>query len=233
MPTTSTKGKPVLAGTDAFAPYTHINNAVNWAETFASVRNVADSTAMNALSGNDVWVGLTVYHTSGTYAGNYWVCTATSGSPATGTWKLLNIGTVPRLELTRITTGTNFFTSSSTANITGYTQTENRGGFTEASGVVTVPVAGRYNIFGQFAYSASATGYRSYTLVCSGSQTQSFRNIWQAQSGSGLGTIAANGIKLAAGDTIVMQGLQNSGAALDLQYTTGFPTKLVIEYVGP
>ena len=29
MPTTGSKSKPILAGTDAFAPYTHINNAVN------------------------------------------------------------------------------------------------------------------------------------------------------------------------------------------------------------
>jgi hypothetical protein len=95
MPTTSTKGKPVLAGTDAFNPQVHINNAVDWAETFANVRNVADSTAMNALSGNDVWVGLSVFHLGGSYPGSVWTCTATSGSPVTGTWKRVDTYALP------------------------------------------------------------------------------------------------------------------------------------------
>ena len=147
MPTTSTKGKPVLAGTDAFAPFTHINSAVNWAETFASVRNVTDSTAMNALSGNDVWVGLTVYHTSGTYAGTYWTCTATSGSPATGTWKLQSIGAAPRAELVK-TSAQTFSASGTNYDVTNWTSVETRGiTVNTTTGVITIVVPGSYNIF--------------------------------------------------------------------------------------
>lgn len=237
MPTTGNKGKPVLAGSDSFAPYTHINNAVDWAETFASVRNVADSTAMNALSGTaNVWVGLVVYHTSGTYAGTFWLCTAVAGSPQTGTWVNLGVGLAPRIDLTRTTNATGFFTSGTTGTVSGWTTVQNRGGFTESTGTVTVPLTGRYNITGNFAFGSQATaiGYRMHQLVFGGSSTFILRTIQTGVNGiAHYGGYTATGIKLTAGDTVALAGLQNSGVALDLTAATAsFPARLTIEYVG-
>lgn len=229
MPTTGNKGKPVLAGTDSFAPYTHINNAVDWAETFANVRSIADSTAMNALSGTaNVWVGLVVYHTSGTYAGTYWVCTAVSGSPQTGTWKMMGIANTPRTELTKTSSQT--LTSGTATTITSWTVVENRGMTANAStGSITIPVTGRYNVYAQLVYTANATGSRWCTVLRNGSPA--YRNaisVPASSSSSQFMSCTAVGITLTAGDVMTVQGLQQSGANLDVTTTCSF----VVEYIG-
>lgn len=240
MPTTSTKGKPVLAGTDAFAPYTHINSAVNWAETFASVRNVADSTAMNALSGNDVWVGLTVYHTGGTYAGNFWVCSATSGSPASGTWSMLPIGiAIPRFEATFSTgswpsVATTTYQTMGVTGSTPWTSTSTKGGmtFNATNGQVTVPLTGRYNIYGMTSWTPNANGGRLMTFLVNGTTVQ--RQINYGVSGA----VDANVMlsiptwQLTAGNTVAFQNWQSSGGNLAIN-NSSTPTKIIIEYVGP
>ena len=144
-------------------------------------------------------------------------------------------GQMPRCELTRSSTGTNFFTSGSTITITGWTQTELRGGFTESSGVVTVPLTGRYNVTGFFAFgTANTTGYRLFQIAQGGSMTKIWRNSVAPVSGAApMCTLSINGVKLTAGDTLVLQGIQNSGSSLDLYYVAGFESKFIVEYVGP
>lgn len=233
MPTTGSKGKPVLAGTDAFAPYTHINSAVNWAETFANVRNVADSTAMNALAGTDLWTGLTVFHTSGTYAFSYWVYNGSA-------WKMLNLGEgTPRFEAT-FSTGTWSAVASSTyqtmgtAASTPWTTTLTRGGmsFSSATGAVTVPVTGRYNIYAMSSWTPNATGGRLMTFLVNSTTVQRVMN-FQASGTIDLNmTLSIPGWQLTAGNTVAFQNWQSSGGTLAIN-NSSTPTKIIIEYVGP
>lgn len=229
MPTTGNKGKPVLAGSDAFAPHTHINNAVDWIETFANVRSVTDSTAMNALSGTaNVWVGLVVYHTGSTYAGTFWLCTAVAGSPQTGTWKMMGIGGSPRVELNKTTTQS--VSHNVGTDIISWTSIESRGMTSNASlGTITIPVTGRYNIFAQVVYAANATGSRWITILRNGSSA--YRNsvaVPASSSSAQFMSCTVTGATLTAGDVLSISALQQSGAALNVQSTCAF----IVEYVG-
>lgn len=144
-------------------------------------------------------------------------------------------GQMPRIELTRASAGTNFFTTGNMITLSGWTVTENRGGFSQTSGVVTVPIAGRYSITGSFGFgTANAAGYRVWNVLQGGSGNKQWRNTSaQTSSAVPMSTLSASGVKLAANDTLALQGLQNSGSSLDLYYGSGFESKFIIEYVGP
>ena len=224
MATVGAKNQPLVQTTDTFNPVSDINTLSNWvASNYANFKVLSGATLHTAVTGADLFAGLVVWETS---TGQFWQYDGTS-------WNLLGLGSAPRLELTRTTSGTGFFANNVITPISGWTTTQNRGGFTESSGTVTVPVSGRYNISGTFPYASSATGYRVYEIACAGSQSQTYRNLWQAAaSATGIGTVSMNGVRLTAGDTVKLQGLQNSGGALDLQALAAYPIKLIIEYVG-
>ena len=224
MATVGAKNQPIVQTTDTFNPVSDINTLSNWvANNYANFKVLSGATVHTSLTGADLFAGLVVWESS---TGQFWQY---SGS----TWVLLGLGTTPRLELTRTTTATGFFTSGTVTTVSGWATTESRGGFTESSGTVTVPVTGRYNLYGQIVYSSNANGYRAYEIVCAGSQGQSFRNIWPAPStATAIGVVSATGVKLVAGDTVKLTGLQSSGSALDLAPLTNYPVKLVIEYLG-
>lgn len=223
MATLGSKNQPIVQTSDTFNPAADINTLANWvANNYASVKILTGSTVHTSLSGSDLFAGLLCYEQS---TGQYW---RYNGSG----WLLEPIGDVPRIQLDRTSAGTGFFTSGTTTTISGWTATQNRGGFTESSGVVTVPFSGRYNISGFFGYNSNTSGYRVWQINCNGSSNQIFRNIWNPISGTSMGSVVASGVRLVAGDTVALQGLQSSGSTIDLFYQSGFRTNFTIEYVG-
>jgi len=224
MATTGAKNQPLVATTDTFNPQGDINTLANWvANNYASAKILTGATLHTALTGSDLFAELRVFETS---TGQVWRYTGSA-------WVLEPLGTPPRIELTITTTSTSYFTTGVSRTVSGWTVTQNRGGFTESSGVVTVPVAGRYNVFGQFQYGIQATAAGA--------------RVWQVNLGSGViyrnsapavnantayGTVAVTGVSVAAGETFTLTGLQTAGVSLDLAATTQIPTKFIIEYVG-
>lgn len=219
MPTYGSKNQPLIATTDTFNPATDINTATNWGATFANLRVVASAAVRNALAGSDLWDGLTVWQQDTdefyTYNGSAWLLNA-------------GVGTPPRIELTK--TGTQTSNNGTNTTQTGWTVTSNRGGFTEASGVITIPRTGKYNIFGQIAFAANSTGYRALTILVNG-------NITFRQSGANAASIDtamainANSVQLTAGQTVALSTIQGSGGSLN---TTGatVPQKFIVEWAG-
>lgn len=232
MPTTGSKGKPVLAGTDAFAPYTHINSAVNWAETFANVRNVADSTAMNALASTDLWTGLTVYHTGGTYAGTFWTYNGSA-------WKMNNLGDgTPRFEGVKssgTTTAIPSTTWTAIASSSAGTTTTNttRGGMSlnTTTGAVTVPVAGRYNMYVQASWTANGTGnLRGVRIIVDGVPIAG--TFVPPNASAEMPVFAtATGVNLNANAVVTFQVYQSSGSGLTLT-AAAWPLRCTIDFMG-
>lgn len=221
MPTYGSKNQPLIATTDTFNPATDVNTATNWNANFAMVKSVANAAARTALSGADLWAGLTVHQADTneyySYNGSAWLLNAGMGTP-------------PRIELTRTATQTS---SSATATTqTGWTVTANRGGFVEASGVVTVPRAGKYNIFAQCSWASNSTGVRQATILIGGTAT--YRSSTMAISTSSTETnlqVVANQVPIAGSGTVALSALQASTTTLN---TTGatVPMKLIIEWAG-
>ena len=226
MATVGAKNQPLVQTTDTFNPVSDINTLSNWvASNYANYKVLSGATLHTAVTGADLFAGLVVYETS---TNQFWRYDGTS-------WYLEPIGSTPRIQLDRSSTGTGWFTSngSTTTVVSGWSATQNRGGFTEASGTVTVPVAGRYNIWGFFGFAGNATGTRIYQITIGGSQTGIFRNVTAAPGSlAALSNVNVTGIRLNANDTVKLEGLQNSGSTLDLFYQAGYGPRLVIEYVG-
>lgn len=221
MTTYGAKNQPLVATTDPFSPPTDINASTNWSATFAMVRSVANAAARNALAGANLWAGLTVHQADTneyySYSGSAWLLDA-------------GVGTPPRIEMTRTSTQTSATATATTQ--TGWTVTANRGGFTEASGVVTVPRAGKYNIFTQCSWASNSTGVRQATILIGG--TAAYRTSTMAISTSSTETnlqVVAHQVPVAGSGTIALSALQASGGALN---TTGatVPMKLIIEWAG-
>lgn len=219
MATVGSKNQPIIVTTDTFNPVTDINNGVNWSATFANVRNVASATARNALSGADLWQGLSVYQVD---TGEFYTYNGTA-------WQLGGgLGVAPRIELTRTATQTS--TTATATTQTGWTQTAIRGGFTEASGVVTIPRTGKYNIFLQVNWAANATGHRALSIVSGGSPILRASGMTVTTSSTETNLqVTGLSIPLASGATLTPQALQTSGGALN---TTGatVPMKFIVEW---
>ena len=224
MATTGAKNQPLVATTDTFNPVADINTLSNWvANNYASAKILTGSTLHTALTGADLFPELRVFETS---TGQVWRYTGSA-------WVLEPLGTPPRIELTITATSTGYFTSGTSRIISGWTTTQNRGGFTESAGVVTVPVAGRYNVFGQFQYGVQATAAGARVWQINLGSGAIYRNSAPAvNANTAYGTVAVTGLSVAAGETFALWGLHTAGVALDLAATTQIPTKLIIEYVG-
>lgn len=220
MPTYGSKNQPLVATTDTFNPPADINSATNWGATFANLRTVADTTAMNALTGADRWTGLTVYKLDSnefyTYNGSAWV--------------LHTIGAFPRIELTRTSTQTS--NSNSSTVQTGWTVTSNRGGFSHSSGVITIPRTGLYNVYGQVNWEFNATGARILNLVSGGSVIARVSTM-AATASSTISSlqVVSQSTSLASGATLSLSAIQVSGGALN---TSGavVPMKFIVEWAG-
>lgn len=149
-------------------------------------------------------------------------------SGTSGSWNII-AGQMPRLQLNL---GSAFsITTGSTTTVTGWTVTENRGSFTQASGVVTVPLTGRYNITYALVHTANnTTGGRGNVLIHSAGPT--LRNTLPApQSAAHSQTVynTITGYKMTASDTLTLQGYQNSGSTNTVSTDSFF----IIEFVGP
>lgn len=145
-------------------------------------------------------------------------------SGTTGSWYPI-AGQMPYLELTK--NATQSITAASETKITWPTTVINRGGFTIASDVVTVPLAGVYRINAALYYPGNSTGYRLTRIYINGTM---IGNDMVAPSASGDATVRSSlTMNLAASSTIEIRTLQNA-ATLAIQ-TTG--TRLTVEYVGP
>jgi hypothetical protein len=149
-------------------------------------------------------------------------------SGTSGSWNII-AGQMPRLSLALGSAFT--ITSGSTTTVTGWTVTENRGSFTQASGVVTVPLTGRYNITFALVHAAiNTTGGRGNVLIHSAGPT--LRNTLPApQSAAHSQTVynTITGYKMTASDTLTLQGYQNSTAPNTVTTDSFF----IIEFVGP
>jgi hypothetical protein len=218
MPTLGDKNQPLVATTDTFNPPADINSSTNWSATFANVRTVANTTALNALTGADRWAGLTVYKLDSnefyTYSGSAWLLNA--------------IGQKPRIDLTRTTTQSN--ANNTQVVQTGWTVTANRGGFTEIAGVITIPRTGFYNIYGQASWATNATGTRVLSIEVGG--TAVYRNSAPASSALAPSVqVSASAVPLTQGNQVRLAAWQNSGGATN---TTGspIPMKFIIEWAG-
>lgn len=226
MATVGAKNQPIVQNTDTFNPVSDINTLSNWvANNYASVKIIASPSTKSSITGADLFVGLTVYEQVNDL---FWTWNGTS-------WILQPLGSVPRIELTRTTTGTNFFTNNTTVTLTGWTQTSSRGSMSQSNGVVTVPYAGRYNIYFQFIFAAQTTPAGTRIIkVTTGTSAITYQSSNAPVASNGVYmSIAVPGAMLSANETLTFAGFQSSGGALDWTATAGAPSKIVVEYVGP
>ena len=149
-------------------------------------------------------------------------------SGTSGSWNII-AGQMPRLSLALGSAFT--ITTGSTTTVTGWTVAENRGSFTQASGVITVPLSGRYNITFVLIHAANnTTGGRGSVVTFSAGPA--LRHTLPApQSAAHSQTVynTISGYKMTAGDTITLQGYQNSGSTNTVSTDSFF----IIEFVGP
>jgi hypothetical protein len=205
MPTYGSKNQPLVATTDTFNTPADINSATNWSAGFANLRTVADTSALNALTGADRWTGLTAYKLDSsefyTYDGSAWMLNAGMGKP-------------PRIDLTK--TGTQSSGSNNLTTQTGWTVTANRGGFTEASGVITVPRTGSYDIFGQVNWAANATGSRTAVILWNGTSIAAVSTMANTASSALTNLqVERRSVQLASGATLALAARQVSGSSLN------------------
>lgn len=133
-------------------------------------------------------------------------------------------GQMPLYDATKVAQSVS---NGSTVTATWATATTNRGGFTVASNVVTVPYTGLYSINSVIPWAGSATGYRLNRILINGSSLKSDINtIGVNVSFSHTNNISH--LTLTAGDTISVEIYQNSGGSLNA-LANG---RLIIGYLG-
>jgi hypothetical protein len=224
MATVGAKNQPIVQTTDTFNPVSDINTLANWvANNYASFKILTSTTVHGSLTGADLFAGLVVWEQS---TGQFWQYDGSA-------WALLGLGTVPRIELTNTSGSAGFFVNNTTTTLSTWTTTMNRGGFTVASGVVTVPVTGRYNIYYQmgFGSQASASGTRIIRISTSASVVM-WNSTAPVNSQGSYMTLSATGVQLTASTTLTPAAFQTSGSTLDWVATASAPSKFVIEYIG-
>lgn len=104
-------------------------------------------------------------------------------------------------------------------------------GITHSSGVFTVPKAGRYRVDVNVSYAANATGYRGLRILVGATGKQTVLTAPSPTLHTTVGTSRV--LIMAASGTITIQGIQNSGAGLNVQGDAdGFYTNVAIEFLG-
>jgi hypothetical protein len=110
---------------------------------------------------------------------------------------------------------------------TGGTSFDTHGGFNATTGIYTVPVSGKYLVAWNISLNGNASGVgfsaalKSSTLICYGSSTPN-------NTSTGIVTTGSCLVDCVAGDTLKIQGWQNSAATLAYQSTDN-GTQLNIE----
>jgi hypothetical protein len=224
MATVGTKNQPLVSTTDLFQPNVDINTLANWVATnYASVKILTGATLHTAVTGLDLFNGLVVYETS---TGQFWRYDGT-------TWNLETVGSNPRIELTNTTGTVGLLTNNTNVTLPTWTTTASRGSFSVASGVVTVPYTGRYNIWLSAIISGqtTASGTRLARVLLSTGAAYSTSAAPVNSQGSYM-NLAVTGLQLTAATTITPQLFQTSGVALDWVAAATAPSKFIIEYIG-
>jgi hypothetical protein len=106
------------------------------------------------------------------------------------------------------------------------------GSFNTSTGVYTVPVSGKYRVYGALGFTANTTGVRGVQVLKNGS-AYSVGGFFSASSSQDMALPFSVLVDCAAGDSLKIQGFQSSGG--NLAYATGAgTTNLAIERVsGP
>jgi hypothetical protein len=148
----------------------------------------------------------------------------------TGSAWTIFAGQMPRMHLKLNSTFS--ITQAATSTVTGWTTISNNGGFTGTSGIVTVPLTGRYNMTFMCIHTANNTTGGRGALIGLSSTGITYRNTMpapQSAAHSQAVYLSLNSISLTANDTVTLQAYQNSGSTNTLTTDTFF----TIEYVGP
>lgn len=142
------------------------------------------------------------------------------------------LGYMPRVELTKTTDQS--VANATYVTATGWTQTEIRGGFTEASGVVTVPLTGRYIVTASTSWNTNAAGSRVMGISINGASSPSIPGSSMTPAGVFTHQTVTHILKLNANDTLQIKVYQSSGGALTLNGAGfgGSGLKFVVEYLG-
>jgi hypothetical protein len=224
MATVGAKNQPIVQTTDSFNPVNDINTLSNWvANNYASVKILTGSTLRTSLTGADLFAGLMVWEQS---TGQFWQYDGSA-------WVLQPTGTPPRIELTNTAGSGGFFLNNTVTTLNSWTTTQNRGGFSVSGGVVTVPFAGRYNVFLQMAFSSQATASGTRIIRVGTSAGPVYWNSTAPVNSQGsYMMLSVPGLSLAASATLTPGAFQTSGATLDWVATASAPSKFVVEYVG-
>ena len=171
--------------------------------------------------------GLTIYPASGTMTGTikiYGYAKSSVFDPA--------LSLTPRIELSRTT---DFSVAHATyTQVTGWTQSVVRGGFSESGGTVTVPLTGRYAITFFGSWATNTTGSRVVGVAVNSDTSPTYPlSTVQAATIFTAQTATAYGIRLNSGDTLKPYVYQNSGGSLAFN-ATGFNGghKFIVEYLG-
>ena len=125
-------------------------------------------------------------------------------------------------------------TTSGTKTTLTFTSIDyNRGGFTESSGIVTVPLTGWYSITAQINWSSGPAGNREIILSRGVSSvfTELFMNRFASTVSQTMFTNLAGKMYLDSGDEVRVQGTQFSGGVLTLNGSV-IPASLTINYLG-
>lgn len=224
MATVGAKNQPIVQTTDTFNPVSDINTLSNWvANNYASVKIIASPSTKSSITGADLFAGLTVYEQVNDL---FWYYTGSA-------WVLLPVAGSPRVELTQTTTQTAYIPTGTNKVLAAWTTTQNRGGFTVASGVVTVPYTGRYNIYLQAVVAAQTTAAGTRLIrVALGSGAVYQNSSAPVNSNATYMSITITGMSLTASDTLTPQLFTSAGATLDWFASASAPSKFIVEYVG-
>jgi hypothetical protein len=140
-----------------------------------------------------------------------------SGSFATGATTVTTLNASGNDALLYQNSSSQIFTSGISATVTGWTKVSDRvnANFNPSTGVFTAPASGIYQVSGQLQFDSagwSAPEVISLAVVANGTTVANGETWIQASVTSFLTCSVSAIVSLAAGQTIVVQGFQNTGA---------------------
>jgi hypothetical protein len=135
------------------------------------------------------------------------------------------IGATPRFEAVKTTAQS--FGNGSSVTVTYTTIDENVGGFTQSSGVVTLPLTGRYSLSAYIGWANSSSGRRVVRFLKNGTGIWSARQPADTQGGGTPQALSVNSYRFNSGDTVEFEGVQGSGGTMSVD-----DAKFIVEYLG-
>lgn len=131
-----------------------------------------------------------------------------------------------------VQTGTISTTNGNKTTLTFSSISQNRGGFTEASGIVTVPYTGWYSVVGQINWASAVAATRELIIATgvSGTYSEVAMNRYHMTGTGTLYTNVTGHVYVSAGNTIRLQGTQFAGT-VNMDGSV-LPCSLTINYLG-